>query len=93
MTQLPKTFRDAVIITRKLDVRYLCIDSLCIVQDDMQDWQTESAVMANVFQNSLVTIAASASPDNHTGCLLQRKTGPKVQVQYKVLEDFKAGTC
>lgn len=31
---LPKTFKDAVLVTRALKVRYLWIDSLCIVQDD-----------------------------------------------------------
>lgn len=31
---LPKTFKDAVTVTRALEVRYLWIDSLCIVQDD-----------------------------------------------------------
>lgn len=30
---LPKTFRDAVIVTRSLGVRYLWIDSICIIQD------------------------------------------------------------
>lgn len=32
--ELPKTFKDAVIVTRALGVRYLWIDSLCIIQDD-----------------------------------------------------------
>lgn len=32
--ELPKTFRDAICVTRALGVRYLWIDSLCIIQDD-----------------------------------------------------------
>jgi hypothetical protein len=32
---LPRTFQDAVSITRKLSIRYIWIDSLCIVQDDL----------------------------------------------------------
>lgn len=31
---LPKTFQDAISITRKLGIQYLWIDSLCILQDD-----------------------------------------------------------
>lgn len=31
---LPKTFKDAILVTRALQVRYLWIDSLCIIQDD-----------------------------------------------------------
>lgn len=48
MSELPETFRDAVIITRKLGLSYLWIDSLCIIQDDAQDWSTEAAVMGQV---------------------------------------------
>lgn len=48
---LPPTFRDAVKITRFLGVRYLWIDSLCIVQDDHDDWVTQSAQMADIFGN------------------------------------------
>lgn len=31
---LPKTFKDAVVVTRALGVEYLWIDSLCVIQDD-----------------------------------------------------------
>lgn len=34
INELPKTFRDAIAVTKKLRMRYLWIDSLCIVQDD-----------------------------------------------------------
>ena len=32
--ELPRTFRDAVDISRRLGAQYLWIDSLCIIQDD-----------------------------------------------------------
>jgi hypothetical protein len=32
--EFPKTFRDAIKVARKLHIRYLWIDSLCILQDD-----------------------------------------------------------
>jgi len=35
---LPKTFNDAIALTRRLGVRYIWIDSLCIIQDDNLDW-------------------------------------------------------
>jgi Heterokaryon incompatibility protein (HET) len=37
MNALPKTFQDAVAITQMLNIRYLWIDSLCIIQDDVDD--------------------------------------------------------
>jgi hypothetical protein len=42
---LTKTFQDAISITRKMNVRYLWIDSLCIMQDSVKHWQLESARM------------------------------------------------
>jgi hypothetical protein len=38
LSVLPKTFRDAVTVTRSLGLRYLWIDSLCIRQDDKEHW-------------------------------------------------------
>jgi hypothetical protein len=39
---LPKTFADAVIATRRFGYRYLLIDSVCILQDSIEDWRRES---------------------------------------------------
>jgi hypothetical protein len=43
LQKLPRTFMHAVQVTRALGLRYLWIDSLCIVQDDPQDWEAEAA--------------------------------------------------
>jgi len=61
MSLLPPAFRDAIDIARRLDVRYLWIDSLCIIQDDQLDWQTESARMSTIYQQALLTISAGLS--------------------------------
>jgi hypothetical protein len=70
---LPQTFADAVKITRAMNIQYLWIDSLCIVQDDMDDWQNEAALMATIYRNSYLTIAATASKDSSGGCFRPRK--------------------
>jgi len=67
LTQLPKTFSDAVQIVRRLKLRYLWIDSLCIIQDSPADWENESSKMADVYANSYLTIAASSSRDGNGG--------------------------
>lgn len=67
-----KTFQDAILITRGLGIQYLWIDSLCILQDDILDWKTESANMANIYANSYLTISATASADGSVGCLFPR---------------------
>ena len=66
--ELPLTFQDAVDITRKLDVRYLWIDSLCILQDSHDDWERQAAVFGQVFAHSYCTLAASSSSGHHGGC-------------------------
>jgi len=71
---LPKTFFDAIRITRRLGVRYIWIDCLCILQDDAADWEREAAAMTHVYRNAYLTIAASASSGSHSGCFPHRKT-------------------
>ncbi|KAF2123162.1 heterokaryon incompatibility protein-domain-containing protein [Lophiotrema nucula] len=48
---LPATFKDAIHFTRRLGYQFVWIDSLCIVQDDLDDWREQAAQMANIFQN------------------------------------------
>jgi hypothetical protein len=64
---LPRTFQDAIHIARALDIRYLWIDSLCIVQDDDQDWAKHVESMAAIYANSYVTLAAGSSEDDDCG--------------------------
>lgn len=71
-SQLCKTFNDAIIVTRKLGIRYLWIDSLCIIQDSPQDWQEQSATMAQVYTNSYCNIAATHAADGSFGCFTER---------------------
>ena len=65
---LPTTFQDAVRITRRLGIRYLWIDSLCIIQDSPDDWQLEASRMASVYRNSWLTVSATASSSPSSGC-------------------------
>jgi hypothetical protein len=71
--QLSKTFQDAITITRKLGIQYIWIDSLCIVQDDKEDWRAESSKMDSVYGNSYLTINASYAKDGSEGCLCHTK--------------------
>lgn len=69
---LPKTFRDAVLITRKLGVQYVWIDALCIIQDSVEDWRKEVVTMGNVYKNALCNIAATGALDSSIGCFWDR---------------------
>jgi hypothetical protein len=46
---LPKTFQDAIKFARELEVRWLWIDALCIIQYDKDDWQEQSKQMHDVY--------------------------------------------
>ncbi|KAH6654503.1 heterokaryon incompatibility protein-domain-containing protein [Truncatella angustata] len=70
--KLPQSFQDAIWLTIRLGIRYLWIDSLCIIQDDVRDWARESARMHEVYGNAALTIAASRSAGNTEGFLGDR---------------------
>ncbi|KIV98820.1 uncharacterized protein PV09_09433 [Verruconis gallopava] len=65
---LPKTFQQAIHFARALGVRYLWIDSLCIIQDSREDWKEQSVKMASIYENSYITLAASVAENSDSGC-------------------------
>ncbi|KAI9706211.1 MAG: hypothetical protein M1820_004972 [Bogoriella megaspora] len=68
--QMPKTFRDAVTATRLLGIRYLWIDSLCVVQDHLGDWETEARAMGRIFKGATLTLCATTATCADTGLFL-----------------------
>jgi hypothetical protein len=67
---LPKTLYDSVMITRKLGIRYIWIDSLCILQDSPADWQVGSSRMSNIYTAAVVVIAATGGAGCTDGCYI-----------------------
>ena len=61
---VPRTFQDAITVTRRLGVRYLWIDSLCIVQDDIQEWEDQAPEMCAIYGNAFLTLAAARCNDS-----------------------------
>ena len=68
---LPRTFQDAITFTRRLKIQYLWIDSLCIIQNDVGDWQRQSSKMPSIYENSYLTLAATWSDTSTGGCFSQ----------------------
>ncbi|KAH9223164.1 hypothetical protein DL95DRAFT_263270, partial [Leptodontidium sp. 2 PMI_412] len=62
---LSQTFQQAVIVCRRLQIWHLWIDSLCIIQDDIEkaDWEREGANMDNIYAGSSATIAMHYIPN------------------------------
>jgi hypothetical protein len=78
---LPKTFRDAVKVTRELRIPYLWIDSVCIIQYNDEDWQRESGRMEAVYASAYCTIAATSAVDSNAGFLGREVKGECILVQ------------
>ncbi|KAK1830601.1 HET-domain-containing protein [Podospora conica] len=69
----PANFRDAITIARQLGIRYLWIDSLCILQDSPADWALESQKMARVYGDATLTLSAIAARDSTVGLLVNHR--------------------
>lgn len=63
VSTLPATIQDAIRLCRSLNIPYLWVDSLCIIQDDSDDWHHEAAEMAAIYGRSALTITTPAN--NH----------------------------
>jgi len=64
---LPKTYQDALAVCKELDIHYIWIDSLCIVQDDDCDWREQASRMADIYIIAYVSIAAVRAEDASQG--------------------------
>ncbi|KAH7066876.1 hypothetical protein BKA63DRAFT_425637 [Paraphoma chrysanthemicola] len=75
LDDLPKTFRDAVAVARWADIRYIWIDSCCILQRSdadknnewKADWKREARMMQHVYKNTYFNISADHSENSHGG--------------------------
>jgi hypothetical protein len=76
MEKLPKTFREAIDFARRLskDVRYIWIDSLCIIQQNREDWLAESARMYQIYNSSYCNISATRASNSEMGLYSERQS-------------------
>ncbi|KAK8859717.1 heterokaryon incompatibility protein [Apiospora arundinis] len=58
----------------RLGVRYLWVDTLCIIQDDedLEDWKRESTLMEKVYEGSLLNLFALAASDTEHSLFWKR---------------------
>ena len=58
ISTLDATLRDAIEISRKLQIQHLWIDALCIFQENVSDWLKQSSQMSHIYGNATVTIVS-----------------------------------
>lgn len=88
--KLPKTFQDSIILSSKLGIEYLWIDSLCIIQNDAADWSREASRMGSLYKNAYLVIVASGSSDSMAGLFIGDR--PKIPSFTLPLRGFEDNT-
>ncbi|KAK3903871.1 heterokaryon incompatibility protein-domain-containing protein, partial [Staphylotrichum tortipilum] len=83
VSDLPKTFQEAARIAQATGLRYLWIDSLCIIQDDRDDWNREAPRMGPLYGKASLVIAASGATNSTEGCFVPRSLpGRSLRIPY-----------
>ena len=67
LCQIPRTFVDAIRVTRELGYSYLWIDALCITQDSETELEAQIAAMQDIYSNSDLTLFAATGDDAGAG--------------------------
>lgn len=65
--RIPRTIRDAMALTAKFKIRYLWVDSLCIVQNDLEHKVEQLSQMSAIYFNAFFTIIAADGRDADHG--------------------------
>jgi hypothetical protein len=81
--KLPETIRDTLVLVRRLGLKYVWIDQVCIVQPDNnpkdpanaqgEDWDLEGSRMHIVYGNALFTLNACSSEASTDGLFRARR--------------------
>lgn len=71
--EFPKTFQHAMRFTREIGLRYLWIDSLCIVQGDREEWLRVSEMMGSAYERAHLVVAAADASDSSGGCFFRSR--------------------
>ena len=72
LEKLSRVFLDAIKFTRRVGIRYLWIDSLCIMQDSVSDWKAEAALISQVYANCVLNITADPTDSTVPGMFRER---------------------
>ncbi|RYC59838.1 hypothetical protein CHU98_g6364 [Xylaria longipes] len=91
LASFPLTLRDAVLATRQLGFRFLWVDAICIIQDDVNDWEKEAVQMRAIYAHATITLSAHDSDDSQGGLYRPRQnrlTSP-VQVSLRVPKKYQ----
>lgn len=69
VTRFTKTHQESIHLARLMNIQYIWIDALCIIQDDPDDWAAESRNLAYIYGGAYLTLIAGSSADAKSGFL------------------------
>ncbi|QDS71992.1 hypothetical protein FKW77_001655 [Venturia effusa] len=72
LDKMPKTFRNVIGLAWRLEIQYVWIDSICVIQGDNGDFGSEAHHMHSVYRHSYLNVAAAASPNGDGGLYSER---------------------
>ncbi|KAF4964852.1 hypothetical protein FSARC_7280 [Fusarium sarcochroum] len=75
LSELSRTIRDAIKLTRTMEEEYLWIDALCIEQADdghTGDWEIEAPKVGDYYANAKCLISAMSASESNEGFLTER---------------------
>lgn len=72
-SQMTASHREGSMVARDLGYRYIWIDALCIMQDDIADWKNAAVEVPDIYNNAVLTITAGRSHDSRDGFLTERR--------------------
>ena len=82
---LPLNYQQTIDASQRLNIRYLWIDSLCILQDHRDDWQKEVAEMDKTYTFSYLNISATYAENIDQGLYQGRNakalTPPRINLR------------
>ncbi|KAI1284524.1 heterokaryon incompatibility protein-domain-containing protein [Xylaria sp. FL0933] len=79
--EMTEVLRDSVAVTRALSIPYLWVDALCILQDDISDWERQCVNMAELYRSAHVVLCAASSTSCLQGFLGER--GHRLRVPFR----------
>ena len=94
LNDLPATIKDACHVCQSLEIPFLWVDCLCIIQDSVADWNYQAIQMGTIFNQAAVVIRAAAGHDCTYGLFQPRKLASNAVSELSCIAlDGRAGLC
>ena len=86
---IPRLIWDAMILCNDLGERYLWVDRLCIIQDDLQAMRSQIMAMDAIYQGAAMTIVAAVDDTNSHPGLPGVSQHPRMSAVYDQMRNFE----